>query len=481
MTQAVVTIKVYFDWLNGLWLTDGNPADTQSLGSVSSFNPGGFTLPADAVSSNGTLFFGAGGRDNYNLWSVVTQFDGSLTPEGPVSGEMFGEPGDGVYTVHDAFPSNLIFVNGFTFFDTPSIPAIVLSGQQPDYGLWATNGTFYGTGMVQHLDNGLDPFIAPYGPMVNINGTLFFVGYTSVQAVDATGSATGLGYELYETNAPQTLALNSDGTLNFSGVTTTLVKDIDPGAGSSLPRDLTAIGNTLFFSADDGTNGRQLWKTDGTTIGTVMVADINPGEGAGFDPLDLVNDNGTLLFFATDGTHGYQLWSSDGTAAGTVMLTSVDAAGGGIFPLAGTQLTIANGPAYFIADDGTDGPQLWKSDGTAAGTTMVTDINPGEGAGHGLAATALIAAGSRLFFAADDGVHGSQLWTSDGSAAGTVMVTDINPGAPARDSIRPFSPQWDPRCISSPMTGSPPSCGSRTAPRPEPRFCRASPTSIRQV
>ncbi|BBH39037.1 hypothetical protein myaer102_15570 [Microcystis viridis NIES-102] len=56
-----------------------------------------------------------------------------------------------------------------------------------------------------------------------------------------------------------------------------LVKDINPG--SSNPYDLTAVGNTLFFAASDGVNGRELWKSDGTAAGTVLVKDINPGSG----------------------------------------------------------------------------------------------------------------------------------------------------------------------------------------------------------
>jgi ELWxxDGT repeat protein len=82
--------------------------------------------------------------------------------------------------------------------------------------------------------------------------------------------------------------------------------------------------------------------------------------------------------------------------------------------------------AYFMGSDGTYGWELWKTDGTAAGTMMVKDINPGAGDGFLSPFTVL---NSALYFSATDGVTGYELWKTDGTAAGTVMVKDINPGA----------------------------------------------------
>jgi len=98
---------------------------------------------------------------------------------------------------------------------------------------------------------------------------------------------------------------------------TVLVKDIKPGAGFSSPGSLTLVDGTLFFAADDGLNGRELWASDGTAAGTVLVKDINPGAGDSA-PYELATVNGTLFFRADDGTTGEELWTSDGTAAGTV-------------------------------------------------------------------------------------------------------------------------------------------------------------------
>ena len=62
-----------------------------------------------------------------------------------------------------------------------------------------------------------------------------------------------------------------------------MVKDINPGSSSSGPADLTNVNGTLYFQADDGAHGFELWKSDGTAAGTVMVKDIDPGS-TGSDP-----------------------------------------------------------------------------------------------------------------------------------------------------------------------------------------------------
>lgn len=190
---------------------------------------------------------------------------------------------------------------------------------------------------------------------------------------------------------------------------TMLVKDINPGTASSNPTDLVNVGNVIFFAANDGTDGAELWKTDGTAAGTVMVKDILPGAGSS-NPSNLTNVNGTLFFSATDAAGNASLWKSDGTAAGTVELATVTA----------SDLTNVSGILYFNGEDSTHGYELWNSDGTAAGTVLVDDIYPGTISSY---PTNLTAVGSEVFFSTGPGEGAvTGLWKSDGTAAGTVEI-----------------------------------------------------------
>ena len=186
-----------------------------------------------------------------------------------------------------------------------------------------------------------------------------------------------------------------------------------------LVKNLTSVGamvqvnNALFFTASEGTNGVELWQSDGTTTGTVLVKDIAPG-ATWSAPSNLTVVNGTLFFTANDGTRGVELWKSDGTTAGTVQVKDIAL---GITSSAPSNLTVMNNTLFFTANDGTNGVELWRSDGTTAGTVLVKDIYLG---GYYASPSNLTVVGNTLFFSAYDGNYG--LWKSDGTTAGTVLV-----------------------------------------------------------
>ena len=201
-----------------------------------------------------------------------------------------------------------------------------------------------------------------------------------------------------------------------------LLKDINDKEINAYPRYITQVGNDLYFSLNDGNNGDELWKSDGTVAGTVLVKDINPGSGSAY-PNNLTNVNGTLFFVANNGSSGSELWKSDGTAAGTVLVKDIRAGTSSSYL---DDLTNVNGTLYFKADDGSNGKELWKSDGTAAGTVMVKDIKSGSASPY---LDELTNVNGILFFKADDDSSGNELWKSDGTTAGTVMVKDIRAGS----------------------------------------------------
>jgi ELWxxDGT repeat protein len=215
----------------------------------------------------------------------------------------------------------------------------------------------------------------------------------------------------------------------FAGIPS-FVADINRTTPGSMPADFTVIGQTAFFSADDGKTGTELFRTDGTSAGTIRILDLNPGAEGSF-PRELTAVGGTLFFLADVDGLGSQLFRSDGTAAGTVRVEDVGSGSGPVqglpLPRNAFNLTAAGTSLYFCADDGSKGVELWVSDGTRAGTTVVADIAPGS---PGSFPSELTSFGTRLVFSADDGTHGRELWVSDGTLAGTFMVGDLNPDIP---------------------------------------------------
>ena len=143
-----------------------------------------------------------------------------------------------------------------------------------------------------------------------------------------------------------------DYSTTFCTKSTMLRIDINPGSGDSNPSYLTVFNNELYFRADDGTNGNELWKYDGTNAPS-MVANINPGSGGSY-PDYLTVFNNELYFQVNDVTYGKELWKYDGTNAPSMV------AGPCCGSSESSGLTVFNNELYFSADDGTNGLELWK-------------------------------------------------------------------------------------------------------------------------
>ena len=284
------------------------------------------------------------------------------------------------------------------------------------------------------------------------------VGYTGgdqldpldAERADYTGTITSMveGAELQLSEAMTPITLNytsqAGGASFYNGNGSSwLVKDINSGKNSGTQEFTTVVaGDYLFFRADDGTNGTELWRSDGTEAGTGMVKDINTGAtwDSSSDPYHLTAMGGNIYFAADNGSQSQELWRSDGTESGTVMLMSFIDLGAQSYAFT-DPFAIVGDAFYFNANDGTHGRELWKSDGTEAGTVMVKDIRP-DYAGNNILDYAVM--GDNLYFQASDNIHGTELWKTDGTEAGTVMVKDINTECTSTSCTQTYgsSPQY---------------------------------------
>lgn len=431
---------VYFaadDRLNGreLWRTDGTKEGTDLFFEAYDGPLGG--SPNRLAATKSYLFFTCIDRDagGEKLWCS----DGTKDGTRKVSHEVF-EKGS---VITDLFVQNELVL---MVVEDDSFRRLVRTDG-------TAKGTFVieGTGGASHAGKPDSPTRRRWeydtaGNFVSLGAQLFFsIGLGSIFHTDASPDsavrvpepANGLilgaipGYVLIATRYPDYgVELTR---LPIGETKTELVKEIMPGAGSGVKEfPGIAFQDVLYFQGDDGENGGELWRSDGTERGTSMLLDMNPGKASSnLGWLTLAGDH--FFFMAEDGVNGREIWVSDGTPEGTRMTRDINRGPRGCEPY---RLYAIGNRLFFGALSDPMGEELWCSDGTESGTYMVRDIAPGKEHSEPYNRTAL---GSRLIFSANDHVHGFEPWITDGTEAGTHLLKDIgealgpNPsGSPTR-------------------------------------------------
>ena len=245
----------------------------------------------------------------------------------------------------------------------------------------------------------------------------------------------------------------TDGTVGSTSLVRTFA-----GGGFSYFFHMIPFKNKIFFPAADAETNMELWSTDGTT--TELVKEINPGSEGSF-PL-LVNSvilNNKLIFTASTDASGNELWSTDGTEEGTSMLKDINTdSEEGSDPYLWAvfrdfdysnldyqsmdffnRTANFNGYIFFSATDASNSSQLWKTNGTKDGTVLVKTLNPSDDGLDG----SYIYTKSGIVFAGDDGINGIEPWFSDGTKENTKQIANINTNAsPEGDSDPSFLFIW---------------------------------------
>ncbi|MEA2711374.1 MAG: hypothetical protein QOF78_3975, partial [Phycisphaerales bacterium] len=384
-------------------------------------------------------------------------------------------------------PGPLLDVNGTLFF----------TANTPQFGteLWKINANTGLPELVKDLLPG--PTSSWPSSFLSFNGTLLFWAGGRMWKSDGTEAGTTVIKELPEAQ-PILDGIASVGAVAYYSLIdqvhgrelwrtdgtaegTYLLKDINPGSAGSTPNFFTRVGRTLFFRANDG-NGLALWKTDGSASGTVKVAPVFPHVGraavgstfvfagsvgpethlwrsdgtpegtyrirddlrmnSGYRMLGAIN--GYQYFAGSTAAQGIELWRTDGTSSGTTLVKDILPGTGSSspgYPDSGfsSWAAAAGSVVVFVANDGVHGREVWRTDGTASGTFLVKDIRPNTESSNAQEFTSNGGAGGTVFFRADDGVQGSELWQSDGTAAGTFLVHDINAGSASATPSMPVT------------------------------------------
>lgn len=362
-----------------LWYTDGTPTGTFLVKDL------------DASASTPAAWF-VSGRDNALAVGGVFYFTGVTNAHGRELWRSDGTP-QGTFMVKDLVPG-----------DEDSNPeGFVALGNQlifsADKKLWRSDGTPQGTRVLKNADP-----LGSFEPerMAELNGYVYFTIYPSQSPYNGSYN-TG---ELWRT----------DGTVDGTELVRDLSSGVDPTNVTPSRAQFVNSNGAIYFSANDGEHGWELWRTDGTKKGTVLVRDLappgpNPFEDGSY-PRNISDVNGTLLFSA-DGF----LWKSNGTKTGTTKLRSVTNPRG---------FVAVNGLLFFSSGDA-----LWKSDFTRDGTVHVANVEPSERFGTEGAASL----NGRIYFGASGGGNGFELYESDGTALHTTLAFEAEPGPTSSNAL----------------------------------------------
>ena len=212
----------------------------------------------------------------------------------------------------------------------------------------------------------------------------------------------------------------------------TLVEDINPGPGGTYMFRAGALGYAIYFNAYDGVHGEELWVSDGTALGTYLVADIWPDttydESGAYssNPQQFIAGSGGMYFMAAHREepldppiHDINLWLSDGNPGNASIVSGFELA-----LVNSLENAVVMGGNLMIAGwDDTQGIELWRI--SSGSPTRLTDIEPDGG---GSFPNELTVVGDQLFFqATNSATSGIELWVTDGTAGGETLI-DIVPG-----------------------------------------------------
>jgi ELWxxDGT repeat protein len=411
-----------------LWKTDGTPSGSVMLGGTFWVNPPFAQLGGRLFyASNSALLSTDGTGPSTYVTSAecsgLYPFGSALffggAPAGDGIMELYRSDGTGTGTgklaeilpvFTNSWANSLVDVNGTLLF---------LTDDGSTMQLWRTDGTAAGTTLLNSF--------ADTGRMLGFHGlALLFTDRSGTFWADGTDAgAQLLGYgptmAFFTVESGGFLYASQDNTLlRTDGSDAGFVQVATFTKFPSYIAGLFDLQGTLLLDANDGPHGRELWTFD-SDAGLRSVRDINPAtDGGGSDPQSFAALGNVAFFSADDGAHGRELWKSDVTTAGTVLVADLRPGDAGSSP---DRLTTFGSAVFFSADDGVHGAELWKTDGVQ--TVLVRDINPGP---IGSSITAFAATSDTLYLVANDGAHGSELWQTDGTMAGTTLVADLAPG-----------------------------------------------------